>query len=97
MTDTQTDVTLLDIARRLPGMALDALGMIRGALGMLVRPDDKASVGLHFQRAARRNPLRTFVRFEGREYSYLDANAEVNRYASVLTERGCGAATWSGC
>ncbi|WP_280271730.1 long-chain-acyl-CoA synthetase [Nocardia wallacei] len=88
MTETQTSVTLLDIARRLPGMALDAPGMLRGALGMLVRPDDKSSVGLYFQRAARRNPLRPFIRFEGREYSYLDANAEVNRYASVLAERG---------
>ncbi|MBF6174484.1 long-chain-acyl-CoA synthetase [Nocardia blacklockiae] len=90
MNDTQTSVTLLDIARRLPGMALDAPGMLRGALGMLVRPDDKSSVGLYFQRAARRNPLRTFVRFEGREYSYADANAEVNRYAHVLADRGVG-------
>ncbi|WP_280265877.1 long-chain-acyl-CoA synthetase [Nocardia wallacei] len=88
MTDTQTSVTLLDIARRLPGMALDAPGMIRGAKGMLVKPDHKSSVGLYFQRAAHRHPMRVFVRFEGREYTYRDANAEVNRYASVLTEHG---------
>ncbi|GAB2725108.1 long-chain-acyl-CoA synthetase [Nocardia thraciensis] len=88
MTDTQTSVTLFDIARRLPGMALDAPGMLRGALGMLVQPDSKSSVGLYFQRAARQRPNRVFIRFEGREYTYHDANAEVNRYASVLTERG---------
>ncbi|RDI53020.1 fatty-acyl-CoA synthase [Nocardia mexicana] len=88
MTDAQTSVTLLDIARRLPGMALDTPGMLRGALGMLVKPDSKSSVGLYFQRAARQRPSRVFIRFEGREYTYHDANAEVNRYASVLTERG---------
>ncbi|MBB5912481.1 fatty-acyl-CoA synthase [Nocardia transvalensis] len=88
MTDTQNNVTLLDIARRLPAMALDAPGMIRGALGMLVRPDSTSSVGLYFQQAAQSYPNRVFLRFEGREYRYGDTNAEVNRYASVLAERG---------
>ncbi|WP_372494221.1 MULTISPECIES: long-chain-acyl-CoA synthetase [Nocardia] len=69
-------------------MALDAPGMLRGALGMLVRPHDRSSVGLYFQRAAERVPDRPFLRFSGRDYSYGSANAEVNRYADVLTARG---------
>nr|WP_275106847.1 long-chain-acyl-CoA synthetase [Nocardia terpenica] len=85
---THPDVTLFDLARQLPTMALDAPMLLRGALGMLVRPGDRASVGLHFQRAAHRVPDRPFVRFEGRIYTYSEANAEVNRYASVLTDRG---------
>ncbi|RDI68550.1 long-chain-acyl-CoA synthetase [Nocardia pseudobrasiliensis] len=82
------NISLLDIARKLPAMALDAPGMLRGVLGMMARPHDKVSVGLHFQRAADRFPDRPFVRFEEREYSYGSANAEVNRYAAVLTARG---------
>ncbi|MFF0491628.1 long-chain-acyl-CoA synthetase [Nocardia sp. NPDC004068] len=71
-------------------MAWDAPGMLRGALGMLVRGHDRSSVGLYFQRAAERVPDRPFLRFEGRDYSYGSANAEVNRYADVLTARGVG-------
>src|SRR6266702_7635601 len=71
-------------------MALDGPGIMRGAAGMLVRPDDKVSVGLHFQRAAAAVPDRVFLRFEGREYTYGEANAEVNRFAAVLAERGAG-------
>ncbi|WP_431956657.1 long-chain-acyl-CoA synthetase [Nocardia lijiangensis] len=81
-------VRLVDLARSLPGMAIDAPGMVRNALGILVRPGDKASVGLYFQRTAHRHPDRPFLRFEGRVYRYGEANAEVNRYASVLAERG---------
>jgi fatty-acyl-CoA synthase len=87
-TDARTTVGLLDLARRLPAMALDAPSMLRGALGMLVRPGDKSSVGLYFQRNAHRHPDRPFLRFEGKTFSYGDANAEVNRYASVLADRG---------
>ncbi|MFI5777918.1 long-chain-acyl-CoA synthetase [Nocardia sp. NPDC051570] len=84
------NVSLFDLARRLPGMAWDAPGLLRGALGMLVRSHDRSSVGLYFQRAADRFPDRPFLRFEGRDYSYGSANAEVNRYADVLTARGVG-------
>src|SRR5690606_16256887 len=37
---------------------------------------------------ADRNPERTFLRFEGQSLSYGDANAQVNRYAAVLTSQG---------
>ncbi|MGN2636094.1 long-chain-acyl-CoA synthetase [Nocardia takedensis] len=83
-------VSLLDLAAALPGMALDAPGMLRNVLGMLVRPGDRASVGLFFQRRAHRHPQREFLRFEGRGYTYQRANAEVNRFAHVLADRGVG-------
>ncbi|WP_431967544.1 long-chain-acyl-CoA synthetase [Nocardia sp. bgisy134] len=87
-TDTRATVRLVDLAKALPGMALDAPGIVRNARGLLVRPGDKASVGLFFQRNAHRHPDRVFLRFEGRAYRYGEANAEVNRYANVLAERG---------
>ncbi|PXX68823.1 fatty-acyl-CoA synthase [Nocardia tenerifensis] len=86
--DGSSTVSLLDLARNLPTMAREAPGMLRNAAGMLVKPDDKSSVGLHFQRAAHRHPDRPFLRFEGASYTYGEANAEVNRYASVLATRG---------
>ncbi|MFI9509217.1 long-chain-acyl-CoA synthetase [Nocardia sp. NPDC052566] len=87
-TDVRSTVSLLDLAKRLPAMALEVPGMMRSAPGMLVRPDDKSSVGLFFQRNAHRHPDRPFLRFEGRAYTYGEANAEVNRYASVLAAHG---------
>src|SRR5690606_35204266 len=92
-TDPMSDactVSVIDLAKSLPGMAVDAPGMLRNALGMLVGPGDKASVGLYFQRAAHRHPHRAFLRFEGTEYRYGAANSMVNRYASVLAARGVG-------
>ncbi|MGW4093930.1 long-chain-acyl-CoA synthetase [Nocardia sp. NPDC004750] len=87
-TDARSTVSLVDLARHLPAMALDAPGMLRNALNMLVTPDSKSSVGLYFQRNAHRHPDRLFLRFEGASYTYGEANAEVNRYASVLAARG---------
>lgn len=81
-------VSLVDLVRNLPAMALELPGMMRGAAGMLVRSDDKSSVGLYFQRAAQRYPNRPFLRYEGREYTYAEANAEVNCFAQVLQRRG---------
>ncbi|MBL1076103.1 long-chain-acyl-CoA synthetase [Nocardia sp. 2] len=88
-TDART-VSLFDLARSLPGMALQGPGMLRNAVHMLVKSDSRASIGLYFQRAAARHPDRPFLRFEGREYSWGEANSEVNRYASVLASRGVG-------
>ncbi|MFD0365597.1 long-chain-acyl-CoA synthetase [Nocardia sp. GCM10030253] len=87
-TEARSTVSLFDVVKRLPGMAVDAPSMLRSALGMRIRPDDKSSVGLYFQRNAHRHPDRPFLRFEGRTVSYGDANAQVNRYANVLTARG---------
>ncbi|MBH0775898.1 long-chain-acyl-CoA synthetase [Nocardia bovistercoris] len=81
-------VGLFDIVKALPGMALDAPVMLRNALGMLIGSGDRASIGLFFQRNAHRHPHRLFLRFEGSTYTYARANAEVNRFAHVLAERG---------
>ncbi|MEV6059121.1 long-chain-acyl-CoA synthetase [Nocardia asteroides] len=86
--DARSTISVFDLARALPGMALDAPGMLRNARGMLVRPKDTASIGLYFQRAAHRRPDRMFLRFEGSSFTYRAANSEVNRYAAVLAERG---------
>ncbi|MCU1648465.1 MAG: 3-hydroxybenzoate--CoA/4-hydroxybenzoate--CoA ligase [Nocardia sp.] len=87
-TDAHSTVSLMDLVRSLPGMALQAPGMARNAVHMLVKSDSKASIGLFFQRAAAKHPDRPFLRFEGREYRWGEANSEVNRYAHVLAERG---------
>ncbi|MEU5405806.1 long-chain-acyl-CoA synthetase [Nocardia asteroides] len=86
--DARSTISVFDLARALPGMALDAPGMLRNARGMLVRPKDTASIGLYFQRVAHRRPDRVFLRFEGTSFTYRAANSEVNRYAAVLAERG---------
>lgn len=87
-TDARTTVSLFDLARSLPGMALQAPGMLRNVGHMLVKSGDRASIGLYFQRGAARHPDRPFLRFEGREYTWGEANSEVNRYAHVLAARG---------
>ncbi len=69
-------------------MAAQAPGMLRNAVHMLVKSGDKASIGLFFQRGAAKHPDRPFLRFEGREYTWGEANAEVNRYANVLAAHG---------
>jgi fatty-acyl-CoA synthase len=43
-----------------------------------------------FERRARRAPGRCFVRFEGRSFSYGEANAAANRIAHWALERGIG-------
>ncbi|KAF0846143.1 long-chain-acyl-CoA synthetase [Nocardia caishijiensis] len=86
--DARDTVSVFDLAKKLPGMAMDAPRMLRNAPGMLVGPKDKASIGKYFQRLAHRRPDRVFLRFEGRSYTYRAANSEVNRYAAVLSARG---------
>ena len=88
MASQRTTVNLFDLARKLPAMAPDIGSMARGAKGLLQDPDSPNSVGLVFQRAAHRHPDRPFVRFEGRSIGYGEANVLVNKYASVLTDRG---------
>ncbi|MGW4095086.1 long-chain-acyl-CoA synthetase [Nocardia sp. NPDC004750] len=83
----RTRVGLLDLARGVPGVVWDAPRIMRNASGFGVRSDSRWSVGAVFQAAARRHPRRVFLRFEGREWTYREANAVVNRYASVLAER----------
>ncbi|WP_067721749.1 long-chain-acyl-CoA synthetase [Nocardia yamanashiensis] len=86
--DARSTVGLLDLARSLPGMAVDAPSMLRNAVRMLVKSGDKASIGLFFQRGAAIHPDRPFLKYEGRVYSWGEANELVNRYAHVLAGRG---------
>ncbi|GAA5042316.1 long-chain-acyl-CoA synthetase [Nocardia callitridis] len=88
--DARSTVGLVDLLKSLPAMALDAPGMVRNVPNMLVTSSSKSSVGLYFQRNAHRHPDRAFLRFESTVYRYGEANAEVNRYASVLAEQGVG-------
>ncbi|WP_433561191.1 long-chain-acyl-CoA synthetase [Nocardia sp. CA-151230] len=89
-TGALSTVTLSDLVRGLPGITQDFPGMLRNAGHMLVRPGDRASIGLFFQRRAAEHPDRPFLRFEGREYTWGRANSAVNRYAHVLAARGVG-------
>ncbi|MBF6300681.1 long-chain-acyl-CoA synthetase [Nocardia amamiensis] len=86
--DARSTVSLADIIRNLPAIALDVPRMLRNTRGILVKPESKSSIGLYFQRSAHRHPDRPFLRFEGATYTYGEANAQVNRYASVLAQRG---------
>ncbi|WP_072809911.1 long-chain-acyl-CoA synthetase [Rhodococcus zopfii] len=87
-TEHKSTISLLGLAGQLPAMLPDLPSLLRGALGLTRRPDARESIGLVFQRVADRRPDRPFLRFEGDTLSYGDANAQVNRYASVLAQRG---------
>ena len=82
-------VGLLELATRLPALALDAPVILRAALtGLLARPGSKTSIGTVFQDRAARHGNRIFLRFDDQQISYRQANETANRYAAVLAERG---------
>lgn len=88
---TRTSVGLLDIAGQMPGLIRDAPTILRGfATGFLARPSAKTSIGKVFQERAARYADKPFLKFEGREITYGEANETVNRYAAVLAARGVG-------
>jgi fatty-acyl-CoA synthase len=53
-------------------------------------PKARFSAADLLERRARRAPRRCFVRFEGRDWSYAEANAAANRIAHWALERGVG-------
>jgi fatty-acyl-CoA synthase len=53
-------------------------------------PKARFSAADQFERRARRHPQRPFVRFEGSDFSYGEANAAANRIAHWALERGVG-------
>lgn len=82
-------VGLLDLATRLPALVWDAPVIVRSALtGLLVSPTSRTSIGKVFAERAARHADKVFIRFEGRDITYREANETANRYAAVLTERG---------
>ncbi|MCH9734136.1 MAG: long-chain-acyl-CoA synthetase FadD6 [Actinomycetia bacterium] len=88
---TRASVGLLDIAVQVPGLIMDAPTILRGfATGFSARPSAKTSIGKVFQERAARYADKLFLKFEGREITYGEANEIVNRYAAVLAARGVG-------
>ncbi|ORV64626.1 long-chain-acyl-CoA synthetase FadD6 [Mycobacterium fragae] len=86
-----SEVGLVDIASRIPGVLADLPVMARGAVtGLLARPTSKTSIGKVFQDRAARFGDRVFIRFGGQQLTYREANATANRYAAVLAARGVG-------
>ncbi|CAM2999749.1 long-chain-acyl-CoA synthetase [Skermania piniformis] len=81
-------IGLTDVVRNLPGIAPELPAMAANTLGLIRGPESRHSVGLAFQRAARRHPHRPFLIFEGRTIGYREANRTVNRYAHALTDAG---------
>ncbi|MGV0656146.1 long-chain-acyl-CoA synthetase FadD6 [Mycolicibacterium thermoresistibile] len=88
---TRERVGLLDIAGRLPRMALDVPVMLRGVIaGFGARPSAKTSIGKVFQERAARHADKVFLKFEDQQLTYRQANETVNRYAAALAARGVG-------
>lgn len=84
-------IGLLDVALRLPAVAVDAPVILRAALtGLLAQPSSKVSIGTVFAGRAARYPGRVFLRFGDRAITYRQANETANRYSAVLAERGVG-------
>ncbi|WP_149361599.1 long-chain-acyl-CoA synthetase [Lolliginicoccus suaedae] len=82
-------VSLLDAVKALPALIPDAPGMLVDAVQLLsIRATTRNSVGKVFQDAAAKHPERPFLRFEGTDISYGDANALVNQYAAVFASQG---------
>lgn len=86
-----SEVGLVDIARRVPGVLADVPVMVRGVVtGLLARPTSKTSIGKVFQDRAARYGDRVFLRFGDEQLTYREANEAANRYAAVLAARGVG-------
>lgn len=88
---TRSSVGLLDLAKQVPGLLKDTPTMLRGVVtGFGARPSAKTSIGKVFQDRAEQYADNIFLRFEDREITYREANETVNRYASVLSDKGVG-------
>ncbi|MBB3039402.1 long-chain-acyl-CoA synthetase [Hoyosella altamirensis] len=84
-------VGITDVVKAAPALIPDAPKMLKGAVGLVtVTGSTKNSLGLIFQKAAAKNPDRPFLRFEGTDITYGEANRLVNRYASVFAQHGVG-------
>ncbi|NUS44297.1 MAG: long-chain-acyl-CoA synthetase [Mycobacteriaceae bacterium] len=83
----RTRVRLRDVVLRAPGVAWHLPRILRNASGFGIRPDSAWSIGAMFQEAAWRTPNDVFLRFEGEEWTYCEANLIVNRYACALDQK----------
>jgi fatty-acyl-CoA synthase len=88
---TRSNVSLLDIAPKLPGLLMDMPVILRGVItGFGARPTGKTSIGKVFQDRAARYGDKVFIKFQSEQLTYREANETVNRYAAVLAARGVG-------
>ena len=88
---SRTGIGLLDIAKQLPGFLSDAPVILRGLItGFGASPTAKTSIGKVFQERAEANKDKVFIKFDDQRITYGQANATVNRYASVLAAKGVG-------
>ena len=82
-------IGLGDLVQALPGMARHAPQTLVGAAQLLtLRASTRESIGHFFATRAARHPDRVFLTDDRVQLSYGEANARVNRYASVLAEFG---------
>lgn len=87
----RTSVGLLDVARGLPGLLLEAPTILRGVVtGFGARPTAKTSIGKVFQERAEKYGDKVFIKFGDEQITYRQANETANRYAAVLAARGVG-------
>ncbi|MGV0717464.1 long-chain-acyl-CoA synthetase FadD6 [Mycolicibacterium sp. XJ662] len=88
---TRTNVGLMDVAGKLPGLLLDVPTILRGVVtGFGARPSAKTSIGKVFQERAAKYGDKVFIKFADEQISYRQANETANRYAAVLAARGVG-------
>ncbi|MBA0049154.1 long-chain-acyl-CoA synthetase FadD6 [Mycobacteroides sp. LB1] len=84
-------VRLTEVLAQLPGMALDLPILVRGVLsGIKYNPKARWSIGALFADRAAKHADRVFLRFEGNDITYAQANATANRYAATLASHGVG-------
>ncbi|MFV8165251.1 long-chain-acyl-CoA synthetase FadD6 [Mycobacterium sp. 134] len=88
---TRESVGLCDIVAAAPALLRDTPSIVKGALaGRKAQPSAKTSIGQVFQERAARHADRVFLKFEGTEITYRQANEWANRYAEALLARGVG-------
>ena len=92
-TDTASDrVRFTDLVRSavrmLPEFPMVARGLLRLAT---LKPAKRGSIGSLIEGHASRQPQSLALRFEARQWTYAQFNAEANRIAHVLQQHGIGA------
>ncbi|WJR35055.1 long-chain-acyl-CoA synthetase FadD6 [Mycobacteroides immunogenum] len=86
-------VNLADVLVRLPALLPDLPTIVRGVLSAAkATPGARTSIGSVFAESAARHADRVFLRCEGKDVTYAQANATANRYAATLASQGvrCG-------
>ncbi|WP_078278784.1 long-chain-acyl-CoA synthetase FadD6 [Mycobacteroides franklinii] len=84
-------VRLTEVLAQLPSLALDLPIMAGGVLGGIkANPNGRLSIGALFAERAAKYADNVFLRFEGNDITYAQANATANRYAATLASHGVG-------